>query len=137
MNWSLISPSMNWSLINFHVVVIDEIFMISLCNSDHVFECFHSLPVFPLLIFCGDKFQLQPFETTDESSQLLPSFLKIPFFLETHPIFFSPNNIAAPTLLLTHSYALSDTLMSPTEISSNVCLHYLSLITLNRLEQKS
>ena len=43
-------PSMNWQLINYRVIVIDEIFMISLRQSDHVFESLHALPVFPLLI---------------------------------------------------------------------------------------
>ena len=74
-------PSMNWSLINFHVIVINEISMISLRNSDHIFKCLYSLPVFPLLILCGDKFQLQPFQTTDKSSQLIPSFFENTFIL--------------------------------------------------------
>ena len=92
--------SMNWSLINFYIVVIDKIFMISLRNSDHVFECLHSPSIFPLLILCGDKFQLQPFQTADESSQLLPSFFENAFFLgnESHFLLLTKQHCCNPAL---------------------------------------
>ena len=88
---------MNWQLINYHVIVIDEISMISLSHSNHVFESLHSLPVFPLIILCGDKFQIQPFQTTEEETQTLSSFFENHFFLSK-----------ASTLLLTEQHRCSD-----------------------------
>ena len=90
-------PSMNWQLINYHVIAIDEISKISLRHRDHVFESLNSLPVFLLLILCGDKFQLQPFQAIEENTQTLPSFFQNNFFLSK-----------ASTFLLTEQYRCCD-----------------------------
>ena len=74
------SPSMSWFFVNFHVIFIDEIPTISLRHSDHIFECLHSLLIFPLLNLFGDKFQLELFQSTDNSSMLLPNFFENTFF---------------------------------------------------------
>ena len=74
-------PTSNWNLLQYHAICIDEISMISCRNSKHIFESRNSLPVFPLLVLCGDQMQLQPFQTTSSGSTLLPSFFDNHSFL--------------------------------------------------------
>ena len=47
--------------------------MISCRNCEHIFEFLNSLPVFTLLVLCGDQMQFQPFETTTSGSTVLLS----------------------------------------------------------------
>ena len=74
-------PATNWNLSQYHAIFIDEISMISGRNSQHIFETLNSLPIFPLVVLCGDQMQLQPFQTNSSGSSLLPSFFENHSFL--------------------------------------------------------
>jgi len=64
----------NFALSEFQVVAIDEVSMISRANMLHVIETLNSLPVFPILLLCGDNGQLQPFEQHNQATATVDSF---------------------------------------------------------------
>jgi len=64
----------NFTLSEFQVIVIDEVSMISCTNMLQVIKTLNSLPVFPILLLCGDRSQLQPFERVDQATATDESF---------------------------------------------------------------
>lgn len=61
----------NWSLRMFDVILIDEISMIPKKFTSHILTTISSMPRRPIIVFCGDPMQLQPFGETDEECQSL------------------------------------------------------------------
>lgn len=58
--------TINWGLANVHFIVVDEVTQVSTEFLRHVLLTRDSLPLNPVLLFCGDRFQLQPLVTVDD-----------------------------------------------------------------------
>ena len=53
----------NWSLLRYDLIVIDEVAMVTFSNMLHVLKTIRALPSKPLLLLSGDKQQQQPLTT--------------------------------------------------------------------------
>ena len=58
-------PMMNWALMQFDVIMIDEVGMVTLKNMLHIERPLRSLPVPCVTIFIGDPSQQLPLDTVD------------------------------------------------------------------------
>ena len=73
--------SINWSLIRYDVVIIDEVGMVSSDNINHIFKTLKVLPVSPLLIMAGDNKQQKPLFTTSSGTSEAKSIFLLPYIL--------------------------------------------------------
>ena len=69
------SPQVNWELIRYDVIVLDEVSMVSKFIMRHVLSTVNQLSLRPVLVMCGDKCQQQPIETVDSQTTQVPSIL--------------------------------------------------------------
>lgn len=56
-------PQVNWALSMYDVIMIDEVSMVSLPIFTHILSTLQQLPTRPILVICGDKYQLPPITT--------------------------------------------------------------------------
>ena len=73
--------SINWSLIRYDIVIIDEVGMVSNNNITHIFKTLKVLPVSPLLIMAGDNKQQKPLCTTSSGTGEAKSIFLLPYIL--------------------------------------------------------
>ena len=57
------APTINFSLIKYAIIIIDEVGMVTLKNMQHVQRTINVLPSRPVLLLVGDPFQQNPLET--------------------------------------------------------------------------
>ena len=75
--------SINWSLAQYDILIIDEISMISERNFQHVINTLKRLLFRPVLVVCGDNSQQQPFEKTNVSTHTVASPLNNQAFVSS------------------------------------------------------
>ena len=63
-------PCINWALVKYDIIIIDEVGMVSIRNMRHILHSIHSLPIPPVYFFCGDPAQQQPLDTIDGNTQI-------------------------------------------------------------------
>ena len=91
----------NWSLLKYDVLVVDEVAMVSLQNMNHVYQTLTVLPVCPLLIMSGDEKQQQPLESTEEGNTTTTlSILNSHYFLKRCDSFKLYKNIRSSCYVL-------------------------------------
>lgn len=73
----------NWSLVSYDVIFIDEVGMVESENGKHILKTMSALPTSPILVFAGDEKQQQPLTSnnsqTEEGVSVLndPSIIKL------------------------------------------------------------
>lgn len=65
----------NWDLMRFDLIVIDEVSMVSKLIMDHIVGTINRLSFRPVVIMCGDECQQQPIETIDHNTIQVASAL--------------------------------------------------------------
>ena len=71
-------PKINWSLSTYDVIIIDEVSMVPLSVFTHIMATLHELPTRPVVVICGDKFQMPPIVTQNESTVNAESVYHLP-----------------------------------------------------------
>ena len=61
---------MNWGLLKYDVIIIDECGMVRDIHMEHVMKCIDSLPVPTPLLLVGDPLQQLPLQSTDTGTGL-------------------------------------------------------------------
>ena len=59
------SPLINWLLAMYDLIMIDEVTMVPLFSFNHILSTLQQLPTWPILLICGDKYQLPPITTAN------------------------------------------------------------------------
>ncbi len=62
------SPQVNWALGTYDLIIIDEISMVSLSHFNHIFSSLKQLATRPILLICGDRYQLPPITTVNNQT---------------------------------------------------------------------
>ena len=62
------SPQVNWALGTYDLIIIDEISMVSLSHFNHIFSSLKQLVTQPILLICGDRYQLPPITTVNNQT---------------------------------------------------------------------
>jgi len=63
-----VPPTVNWSLSDTHIFIIDEITQVPLSFIRHILLTRDSMPLNPVILFAGDPYQLQPLETVNSGT---------------------------------------------------------------------
>ena len=67
------SPEVNWELMRYDMIVLDEVSMVSKFIMQHLLSTVNQLSLRPLLVMCGDRCQQQPIKTVDRQTTQVPS----------------------------------------------------------------
>lgn len=60
--------SINWSLVKYDIVIIDEVAMVDIDIMSHIFNTAHVLPTSPFILMAGDPQQQKPLKNVDGST---------------------------------------------------------------------
>ena len=71
-----LQPQINWELMHYDIIVMDEISMVPKSIMQHVLSTINQISVRPVLIMCGDHYQQQPISTVDQQILKVPSILE-------------------------------------------------------------
>ena len=73
-------PQINWDLMNYDVIFIDEASMLSTTIMHHIINTVNQISVRPIIVMCGDRYQQQPIETVNSKIKQVDSILANPCF---------------------------------------------------------
>lgn len=68
----------NWALAIYDVIIIDEVSMVPLSIFTHIMSTLQELPTRPILVICGDKYQLPPITTKNNVTTNVSSVYDLP-----------------------------------------------------------
>lgn len=75
------SPTqVNWALTNYHIIIIDEVSMVTARYFEHIMSTLRQLPTRPILVICGDKQQLPPLTNINNRTTTTTSVYQVPEF---------------------------------------------------------
>lgn len=77
------TPTVNWRLVKFDAVVIDEVGMVCIRIIKHIMYTLNSLPIPPVYLFCGEEAQQRPLDTKNGSTPSTGSIFNEPNLLSS------------------------------------------------------
>ena len=80
-------PRTNWSIGNFHLLVIDELSMVPERICRHISNTLQQLHVTPVVLLCGDEQQQQPIETSEGVTRQTRGILYTRQFYSSYKVF--------------------------------------------------
>lgn len=110
-------PTLNWGLVKFDVIIIDEVGMVSIRNIKHVVFSITSLPIPPVYLFSGDPYQQRPLDNVEgTTTQTTNIFVNTHFLINfdvynfTHQHRFKDSYLESLLKIMRTSYISNDQL---------------------------
>ena len=108
----------NFELMKFDIVIIDEVGMVTKINMNHVISSLKSLPIPPVLLLVGDPSQQQPLGTVDGKTTLVANIFNSSFVHLCHTFKLYQQNRFQCDILRHLLDIMRDTYVSERELST-------------------